>query len=842
MRAHVRVVCALTLIVVALQGIGSRPARANVPFVVTQSAGPAAGSQVIATVTRRVGHANVTLPAALVPALVPGDIVDADFPDYRPPRTNVHYHDNVAFITETAPQHWLFERSGPADHLFSFTTGGKHGRMFDGGKLHFVYGLGPHRGIPIFFLIPEDAKTRGVDGVRDYVDAHPTDFIDMSQSTNDAVDRYSFLEDFLTSLGSGALDPTSSRVRIESFAQSIGVSPSSIDACYAAGGSSGDINNCIQQAVNVVVYQTNFAAPTQAQFLGGIASAANPATYAPYIASLLTVWRLFAHTSHSEYEYLPTSLSLADPSGVRHDELLLGPKVPTIRPPAAASDVLFFTIGNSQAAETPPVIVDDAPAGGVCARTTRFTAPLHFDRSSRYVHDANLLVTPGGGAPYRIPIDVRTVVAPLVRRSQLTGSSDGAYDLTLRAGYGFDTVAEPDNSDIHVAFPSDAPWSLAPAPHQQPVSGASLDMIATSASAPCLSHAHLQIGSAPPIALTATPLDARHVELQASLAAVPAGTARILFDENDPLANRVHERAVAVTIEPPPANVDLKDAVASLGDDFIALVGSGFERVQGVSLNGTTYEKLPTSTATEACFTGPSHIGSPFISGQRVTAQLIGEHDTGGQVFPLTIHPARPMLAPITGTPSRVDLANVPLIIMLHSLSSALPAQFSVRARRAEMVIPQACDAATSDPTAITLPENAVQLRDAQTVAVDFHPDALKDRAFGSLQLRIVDTATGLGSNWVTVPGIFARAPSVSQIACPRDPAAPCRLYGTSLTTIAAIADGSGAFVPPDRSCPPTEKGATCVFVPHTAHYILKLIDGDALDPLPDTLITALPD
>jgi hypothetical protein len=92
---------------------------ANTPFVVTASAGPQAGSHIDATVTRMIGKASVTLPGALVPALEPGDVVDVDFPDYRRPPSTVNYHVNVAFITETARQHWLFERSSSADQLFS---------------------------------------------------------------------------------------------------------------------------------------------------------------------------------------------------------------------------------------------------------------------------------------------------------------------------------------------------------------------------------------------------------------------------------------------------------------------------------------------------------------------------------------------------------------------------------------------------------------------------------------------------------------------------------------------------------------------------------------------------
>ena len=118
----------------------------------------------------------------------------------------MNYHVNVAFITETPPVGWLYAKSGANDKLFS----NPHGRRVTApavSAMHFVYGSGDNRGIPVFFIVPEDSKTRGMDGVRDYVQAHPTDFKDMSVSSNDAVERYSWFSDFLSSLSQGAIDP-----------------------------------------------------------------------------------------------------------------------------------------------------------------------------------------------------------------------------------------------------------------------------------------------------------------------------------------------------------------------------------------------------------------------------------------------------------------------------------------------------------------------------------------------------------------------------------------------------------------------------------------------------------
>jgi hypothetical protein len=832
--------CAVLVAVAVTLGLRApgTAANTNAPLVVTASTGPAAASHITATVTRTIGKASVRLPAALVPALEPGDVVDVDFPDYRRPPASVNYHVNVAFITETAPQRWLFGRSGPADQLFSNRRSAHGRKAAPSGKIHFVYGAGPARGIPIFFIIPEDGKTRGVDGVRDYVDAHPSDFVSMSVSTNDAVDKYSNLRDFLSSLGSGSIDPSTGRQRIETLAQSVGVPPASIDVCYVPGAAPSDVRSCIQQSVNAVVYQTNFNAPTQAQFLGGVAGAVNPAALAPYVASLLTVWRIFVRTGHQEYEYLPTTIALADASTVRHDELLMGPKVPTIRPPGPYSDVLFFTIGDPQATERAPVVDNDAPANGVCERANRFSIPLHFDHTSRYVHDTALVVTPRGKAPYRIALDPRTLTAPIVDRSHFTGSPDAAYTVALTGRFGFDAIAQPARTTMHVAFPNNAPWTVTAAPNHRPVAGETLDMIASSASAACLSHAELTMGSAAPIALDATQLDARRVELRASLGGVPAGPAQIRFYEDDPANSRALTSAAAVAIAPQPAHVDGKSAVAALGDAVIALTGSGLERIRGLLLNGSTYAKDAGSTATSACFAGPPLAGAGLTVGQQITAQLLAADGTSGEVFPLTIGAPRPAIdPPVVAPATSPHLSTTPLAVTLQSAAGPLPHQVIVRLRRADGLARTPCDALRSDPVAVTLPASAVHARAANALALDFRADLLGDRAFGTLQLQVADGATGAGSPWVTLPGTFVRAPRVVGITCPSDAGAACRIYGSELAAIDAVRDASGAFVAPNLDCPPTDKGVACIGVPHLAHYTLRLADEGTIETLPDALI-----
>jgi hypothetical protein len=846
MHSVVRASLAFSLALAVMVGLTGNARAGETPFVVTASTGPAAGSRITATVTRVVNGTSVTLPAALVPALVPGDMVDATFPDYRRPPSTVNYHVNVAFITETAPQRWLFPHSGPADQLFDNPHAGKHA-VAPGGHIHFVYGGAFARGIPIFTIIPEDAKTRGVDGVRDYVNAHPTDFVDMAESTDNAVDQYSYLDDFITSLASGAIDPVNAEARIAGAAQAVGVPAGTIQACYADGGGQAAVMSCIQQSFDSVMLPTNIAAPTQAEFLGGVAGAAEPLSLAPYISSLLTVWKLFVHTGHIEYEYLPATISLADPANARRGELLMGLKVPTIRPPGAVSDVLFFTIGDPQATANAPAVVNDAPANGACERMNRFSVPLHLDHTSRYVHDTALVVAPDGRAPYAIPLDPRSLDAPIVDRAQFAGSSDGGYSVSLRGSFGFDPILQPVQVAMRMAFPNDAPWEIAAVPYHPAVAGGSLDVIARSPAAACLSHAEIQIGSAAPVALTATHLDDQRVELKASLADLPAGPAQIRFYEDDPSARADRESSAAIAIEAPPPAIDEKSAVAAFGDPFVHLAGSGLERVRGVTIAGTVYAKEAGASSTDACFAGPPLGNHAWTIGQHLTAQLLPTDGSAGQIFPLALEPARPglviaQLAPLPGTlaataPPPTQLSTDALTVVLDNGSATLPRQLAVRVRRADDATETPCASMQPDPTAVTLAAGAPQVRSPHDVAVTFRADVLGDRAFGTLEMQIVDAASGLGSPWATIPPTFVRAPEITQIACGADAAEPCRLYGSELPTIEAVSGDAGAFVAPGLDCPPTDKGVACVYVPHAAHYTLRLVDGGTLEPLSTDLI-----
>jgi hypothetical protein len=125
---------------------------------------------------------------------------------------------------------------------------------------------------------------------------------------------------------------------------------------------------------------------------------------------------------------------------------------------------LFFTIGDPKATEHAPVVINTAQVNGVCERNDRVSIPLHFDHTSPYVHDAAISVTPDGRKSYAIPIDPRSLDAPVLGRSRFHGSPDGAYTVSFTGRFGFDSVRQSDQIVAHLAFPESAAWTLTPLP------------------------------------------------------------------------------------------------------------------------------------------------------------------------------------------------------------------------------------------------------------------------------------------------------------------------------------------------------------------------------------------
>jgi hypothetical protein len=517
--------------------------------------------------------------------------------------------------------------------------------------------------------------------------------------------------------------------------------------------------------------------------------------------------------------------------------LLTGLKVPTLRPPAAISDVLFFTIGDPRAAADPPSIINTASRAGMCADEAQFVAPVHLNRTSVYVHDTRLVIKPDGGSPYTIAIGPGSAAAPALDINQLTGAADGAYTVGLVAKSGFDAVGEPEPAAARVIVPHSASWSVAQLPHQPAISGESFDAVASSAAAPCLSRAEIQIGSAPPLPLEIKPLSDRRVSLHAPLPNIPPGDAHVRLYQTDALHDTDIESDVAVRIAAQPAHVDAKNPpTVTLGDPLIELSGAAFETVSGLRLQGGVYTKTSGSQSNVACFSGPPV--SSLLPGEAISAQLVESDGSPGQVFVTDVESPRPALvAPALDPDTPTHLSTDPLGVTLTMATGNVPSHYEIHVRRA-LANTTPCDAVRSDASAFAvLPLATTSLRSATSVRVDLvASQALGDGAFGPLQIALFDSTSKTQSAWLTLPGTFVRAPHVVSITCSGAPAEICSLFGTGLEWIASIDGPAGSAIPPGHNCTP-QKEPACISVPRLAHYVLHLVDGGTTLSVPDSVV-----
>lgn len=765
------------------------------------------------------------MPAALVPKLRDGDGVEVRFTGYSPPATKVRYHANVAFITSSAPERWYFPRSGPLSDLFAAHAA----------TIRFTYGTGEAQGTPIFFIVPEDKSTRGMDGVRDYVGAHPTDFKTMTDSANEAVDRYTWYHDFLSAFDAGAIPILGGQQRIAAVAASLGADPTAVNTCYTEYTAADQIQSCVSGQLNALAYQTNFTAPTEGQFFGGILGAATPTQFASYLAPLLTVWQLFIAHGHQEYEYLPTTLTLGDsrnPSAASV-QVLAGEKVPTLRPPAAQSSVVFFSIGEQNGPQ-PPRVVNDASAPAMCARQPRLELPLHLNQTSRYLSRTALIVTTTAGTTRRIPIDPDDVDAPILDRSAIDDGHDIGYRVTLAARYGFDPVAQPVQSSLYVAVPRAATWQIAEAPHRAVEAGGALDLVAAGPAAPCVSSAELQVGGTRVLPVQTTLVDPTHIALHAALAGVPPGDAVLRLYQSDPGSGHSVESDEAVAIGPPPAHISDEAPLVHVGDTAMALSGSGFDRIRALRIGDDTLVKASAdSNAGEACFTG-NPLALHAQPGAELAATLVRNDGSTGEAFAVRVAAPRPSIASVTTTSGAATHFSTDILRVVVKSDNPLPPDPVVLVGRAP-TRSQPCEGAG---TFAAVSADRVHVLDTTSLEAFVQADSLlHDQAFGTLQVALSDPHAQATSDWAVLPGTFVRAPLVSDIDCSAPAATTCRLVGSDLLTIAGVVLPGGSVQTPDLRCTPADKEPGCVTVPRLAHYHLVLTDGSTPYDVPDALI-----
>ena len=360
-----------------------------------------------------------------------------------------------------------------------------------------------------------------------------------------------------------------------------------------------------------------------------------------------------------------------------------------------------------------------------------------------------------GNATIHVPIDPRNAAAPTIDRSLLHAGQ--GYDVKLSGRFGFSQLAQSQRTVARVAVPGSASWKVETVAYHPALAGGTLDAIASSEAAPCLSGAELQMAGNAPIPLTIGRLDDRRIELTGSLSAIPAGLAHIHFFQADAALHRRIADDAVLAIAPAPAQVDAKQGqIAYIGDRAVFLSGGGFDAISAMRIGPNVYKKTPASQANAACFIGPAIGDQDVREGSVVTAELVPSAGGNGEAFALRLGGARPELDTVATAPvAPVHHASDTLTINLGA--QTLPRRFQVRIRQAPQ-ISSPCDALRDDATAVSVPPTDIHRDSSSSANVTFAAgDLLHDDAFGTLQIQIVDTVTKLASDWSDLAGQFTQ-------------------------------------------------------------------------------------
>jgi hypothetical protein len=329
-----------------------------------------------------------------------------------------------------------------------------------------------------------------------------------------------------------------------------------------------------------------------------------------------------------------------------------------------------------------------------------------------------------------------------------------------------------------------------------------------------------------------------------STAFVP-GNAELIFHQNNPpflpgLPDITDIQTVRIQAKTPTVAVDANAPVAHIGDTAVALSGSHFEKVVGLRLDGTHYEKAPSSSATNACFIGPP-VSAAITPNAVLSAQfLLDGKSAFGQVFPITIQAPRPTIRSVRIEPLKsVYFSNDAVRIIVNIADGSRPIRPALRVRQA--FAPTSRCAGLLDEQAARIPDAAVlPMGESELDATSRMRDVLPKAAYGNLLIQVLDDDTKARSDWTPLPGTFARAPWIDRIRCGAAINQTCALMGTDLGVIGGIPNAAGNDVkPPYAPCTADDPHEECIVVPHLAHYVLQSVDTSIPIDVPDALINA---
>jgi hypothetical protein len=512
--------------------------------------------------------------------------------------------------------------------------------------------------------------------------------------------------------------------------------------------------------------------------------------YSPYIASVLDIAKILDSFHTAQYQYIPALASLHG-SDVR---LTLN-TAPSFHNPKS---VLVIALPAIEAAQLPPLHAVD-PKEIYCANKSALVlpvegAPLVF--STAYAHGMTLSVSVNGGKSVELPVTADAAQGGFVTDTSALGAAalGDSVQATLRGYWGFEPYHGP---SFQLRNAHAAAWRLEAGDEAGLIVGRQDTVHLRADSVSCVDNIMLKDPAGKELKTEWKKLKPDEVEIKLPLQESQPGAMTLL----------VKQFGVA---QPQPVSVQ-GFAEAGRFDGFEIHAGDA----QG-TLRGSRLDEVASLAVRNVVFTPgelASRQGNDELPMQAVdpqaAADLKPEHTAAakltlkdGRVLAVsaTIEAPRPRVTLIgksvqpsaLGAGSHIQLADpgeLPLdATMDFSVRTQVPAAFD----RDETL-----DVATADDTytvSLSLANGGLALENSRVAVAAFNPlKAFGPSAYGPLKFRVNDK--GVAGDWQPL-AMLVRLPVLEALDCPETADLACKLSGSNLYLIEAVAADAGFAQP----------------------------------------------
>ncbi len=505
--------------------------------------------------------------------------------------------------------------------------------------------------------------------------------------------------------------------------------------------------------------------------------------YSPYIASVLDIARIMSSFDTAQYQYIPALATQND------DRLTL-----TLNTPPSFHDpksVLVAALPAVEPAQLPPLHAVD-PNEMFCARKTSLVlpvegAPLVF--ASAYARGLTLRLAGKDGRSLELPARADPEQGGFVVDTSTLSGADLGPNIhgALHGRWGFDDYSGPSFQLMNTQT-----LTLSPAQQSALIVGREDTVHLQAVSVSCIEEVMLRDATGKQLQAQWNKGKLNELEVKLPLEHAQPGPLTLLVtqygaSQPQPLALQAFSEA---------GHLDGFDI--RVGDTQGTLKGSRLDQVSSLLMKGAVF--VPGTLSSD-------HASDELVmqAKEPLAAGLLKEGDTptarvtlkDGRSFDIaaTLLAPRPSVSLLTKSiesaaatsNSHIDLAESGQLPhdarLTFSLRAEYPAAFAHDAR---------IEVATTDgaySTQLTFAGGTLTLADAHVAVVTLDPaTAFARSAFGPLQFRVV--SGGVAGDWQPLVTLV-RLPVLKKLTCPATAELACKLSGTNLFLIAAIADNA---------------------------------------------------